>query len=282
MTKTLRKAIMKRSKLRNKFNEERNIENWSEYKRQRNLCSNLLKQSKKRHFNSLNVNDVTENKKFWKTIKPFSTEENRTTTNIILAEDNQIVSEEKAICQICNTYFTASILQYLCHQRSQSFENQKSCRLIGKNYGRESFSFKSISKDDIIEAVIKLPSNKTSISNDIPISIIKYFATSYCEKLMKIDEISPAFKKLDNTSKDNYRPISTLSSFTKLFERILFTQLNRYMQIKFSKYLTGFWKNHNTQNFLIRMIKSWKFRLNKTATSKHKACGLDSNSVTFM
>ena len=73
MTKTLRKAIMKRSKLRNKFNEERNIENWSEYKRQRNLCSNLLKQSKKRHFNSLNVNDVTETKKFWKTIKPLIT-----------------------------------------------------------------------------------------------------------------------------------------------------------------------------------------------------------------
>ena len=46
MTKTLRKAIMKKSKLRNKFNEERNIKNWSEYKRQRNLCSNLLKQSK--------------------------------------------------------------------------------------------------------------------------------------------------------------------------------------------------------------------------------------------
>ena len=30
MTKTLRKAIMKRSKLKNKFNEERNIENCSE------------------------------------------------------------------------------------------------------------------------------------------------------------------------------------------------------------------------------------------------------------
>ena len=37
MTKTLRKAIMRRSKLRNKFNEERNIENLSEYKRQRKL-----------------------------------------------------------------------------------------------------------------------------------------------------------------------------------------------------------------------------------------------------
>ena len=64
MTKTLRKAIMKRSKLTDKFNEERNFENRSEYKRQCNLLSNLLKQSKRRHFNSLNVNDVTENKKF--------------------------------------------------------------------------------------------------------------------------------------------------------------------------------------------------------------------------
>ena len=37
MTKTLCKAVMKRSKLRNKFNKERNIENLFEYKRQRNL-----------------------------------------------------------------------------------------------------------------------------------------------------------------------------------------------------------------------------------------------------
>ena len=37
MTKSLRKAIMKRSKLRNKFNDERNIGNWSEYMCQRNL-----------------------------------------------------------------------------------------------------------------------------------------------------------------------------------------------------------------------------------------------------
>ena len=79
---------------------------------------------------------------------------------------------------------------------------------------------------------------------------------------MKIAEINPVFINLDNTSKDNDRPISTLSNFTKLFESILFTQLNGYMQNKFSKYLTGFRKNHDTQNSLLRMIESWKFRLN--------------------
>ena len=78
MTEVLRKAIMKRSKLRNMFNEERNIENWYEYKHQLNLCSYLLKHPKKRHFNSLNVNYVTGNKTFWKTIKPFFTEKKKT------------------------------------------------------------------------------------------------------------------------------------------------------------------------------------------------------------
>ena len=73
-------------------------------KRQRNLCSNLLKQSKKRHFNSLNVNDATENKKFWKTIKvlenykTFLYKKKKITNNIILTENNQTVREEKTIC----------------------------------------------------------------------------------------------------------------------------------------------------------------------------------------
>ena len=34
------------------------------------------------------------------------------------------------------------------------------------------------------------------------------------------------------------------------------------MENKFSKYRTGFCKNHNTQNSLLKMIKSWKAKLN--------------------
>ena len=67
----------------------------------------------------------------------------------------------------------------------RSVSIKESCRLIRENYG-ERFSFKSLSKHDIIEALIKLRSNKASISNDIPISIIKNFATCYCEKLASI------------------------------------------------------------------------------------------------
>ena len=37
MSKTLRKAIMKRSKLRNTFSKKRSSGNWQSYKRQRNI-----------------------------------------------------------------------------------------------------------------------------------------------------------------------------------------------------------------------------------------------------
>ena len=62
MTKTLRKAIMKRF---NNFNQVRNAKNWSYYKEQRSHCSNLSKESKLCHFN--NIKDQTENNRFWKT-----------------------------------------------------------------------------------------------------------------------------------------------------------------------------------------------------------------------
>ena len=107
---------------------------------------------------------------------------------------------------------------------------------------------------------------------------MKQFANCYCEKLtnifndslkenrfpylMRVAEISPGFKRLDNTFKYNYRPVSTLSNFDKLFESIDYSQLNDYMENKFSKYLTGFRKNHNIPNFLLRMIESWKAKLN--------------------
>ena len=123
--------------------------------------------------------------------------------------------------------------------------------------------FKPVSKNDIIDAIKKLPSNKASISNDIPVSVMKQFVNCYCEKLtnilndcleenrfpnlMKVAEINPVFKNnLDNTSKDNYQPISTLSNFAKLFDSIIYSQLNDCMESKFSKYLTDFRKSCNT------------------------------------
>ena len=54
-----------------------------------------------------------------------------------------------------------------------------------------------------------------------------------------------------------------LSTFSKVFEKLQFEQINDHMQSKFSKHLTGFRKNHSTQNALLVMIEKWKNFLNK-------------------
>ena len=48
MTKELRKKIMKRSKLKNKYNKKRNYENWSLYKKTKKLLFITIEENQKR------------------------------------------------------------------------------------------------------------------------------------------------------------------------------------------------------------------------------------------
>ena len=70
--------------------------------------------------------------------------------------------------------------------------------------------------------------------------------------------MTPVFKKLDCMNKENYRPVSPLSYMSKVFERILYNQLNDFMKDKLSNILTGFRKGHSAQHSLLIMIEKWK------------------------
>ena len=91
LSSTLRKAIMKRCKLT--FSKKRSSENWQNYKRRRNICSNILKSTKKTFFGNLNINEITDNRKCWKTVKPFFTDKCKTSSNIILTEKNETLND---------------------------------------------------------------------------------------------------------------------------------------------------------------------------------------------
>ena len=50
---------------------------------------------------------------------------------------------------------------------------------------------------------------------------------------------------------------------SKVFERIMYTQIESFMEDKLSKLLTGFKKNHIAQNCLINMLEKRKNTLDK-------------------
>ena len=82
----------------------------------------------------------------------------------------------------------------------------------------------------------------------------------FWEKLLKdsiIEKIIiPIFKKGGPTSVNNYRPISILSPINKIFEKIIYSRLIKYIDKSniLYKYQYGFRKKHSTEHALIELI----------------------------
>ena len=105
MTKELRKAIMHRSRLKNikqRHPSELNIFN---YNQQRNRCLSILRATKKRFYDSIDGSQVTDNKKFWKTVRPFFSNKGPDSEKITLIENDELVRDDKEIAKIFNEFF---------------------------------------------------------------------------------------------------------------------------------------------------------------------------------
>ena len=109
MTKALRKAIMKRSELESKFVKNKTSENLKSYKKQRNFCSKLYKKERKKYYERLDLNNVTDNKKFWKTVKPFLSDKVTTFPQITLVESDEIISNESKVANSFSNLFENAI-----------------------------------------------------------------------------------------------------------------------------------------------------------------------------
>ena len=100
VTKALRKAIMLRSKLRNRYNKVRTEENERAFKKQRNYCVKLLRKTKRNYYQNLDLKNLSDNRKFWKTVKPIFSGKVQTSSSVTLVENNQVISNDTAIAEI--------------------------------------------------------------------------------------------------------------------------------------------------------------------------------------
>ena len=57
---------------------------------------------------------------------------------------------------------------------------------------------------------------------------------------LKLAEVTPIFKNNVDENKENYRFPSVLFHVSKVFERIIYTQIDAFMQVKRSNLLTCF------------------------------------------
>ena len=87
MNKNINKEIMKKSRLRNKFlNTESDI-NRKACNKQHNIW---VRQEKKNFYSKLKTWDITDNKNFWKKVKPLFTYKIQTKSKITLIQKRSV------------------------------------------------------------------------------------------------------------------------------------------------------------------------------------------------
>ena len=104
-TKELRKAIMTRSRLCNRYLKEKSADSKIAYHKQRNYCVNISRTTKKNYFASINISSITGNKKFWKTVKPLFSDKIFHQETINLVENGTILSDDLVVADTFSNYF---------------------------------------------------------------------------------------------------------------------------------------------------------------------------------
>ena len=181
--------------------------------------------------------------------------------------DGKIITNSDEIADAFNEYFVniGRKLSYQIipvHQHSHYLDNETNNRM----------KLEVVNEDNINEAINRLK-NKSSYGHDeISNKIIKSAKNSLIQPLMliinqmlmtgefpsdlKISRVKPLFKSGDASLFSNYRPISLLPSFSKIFQYIIFKQLYTYMNDNklFSIEQYGFRTGHSTELAALHLV----------------------------
>ena len=233
------------------------------YRGLRNCVTKKIKTAKgayNRHLLEVNAND---HRKFWKTVKKVLPGESREASCNIEVDGN-LTSDKSSIANAFNKFFTSAVPRLL-----KSFgRTVTSVFVVETNKGlgqHPPFEFKEVSQNFTLSQLRTLKVGKAVGLDDIPSRLLKDAADLIAEPLTviinaslrqakvpsdwKVARIIPLLKKGCARDIDNYRPISILSSVSKLLERTIHSQMVHYLQKHklLSPYQCGFSKGYLTE-----------------------------------
>ena len=122
---------------------------------------------------------------------------------------------------------------------------------------------------DINKIIISLDTSKATGPDGIPAKFVQMAANVIdchlsniitCDisknkysKHAKTATVRPIFKKGDRTKIKNYRPVSLLNMFSKIYEKFLHDNLMNYLNTFLSKFISANHKSYSANHVLIRL-----------------------------
>jgi hypothetical protein len=284
-------GIIKSIKIRNKLHtltrrQPFNLLLINKYKTYRNKLTDIIFKQKQ-HFYGLKIKSCSNNpKKIWSTIKEITTQTQSHQQNYSLNIHSNIHESNEEPLLIANT-FNEHFLTMGNHNNTFKNHNINNSLPINSN-PKQSFYLRKISaseicniidgmrndsapgKDGISINVIK--QNKETLSNILEHIFNKIIQESNIPNTFKCAIVTPIHKGGDKTSINNYRPISLLNIFSKIFERAIKTRLLSYLEENdiLPKSQFGFRERLGTEDALTELSMDIYSNLNK----KNKTLGI--------
>lgn len=264
MTYGLAKSCETKSRLYQQMKNMKTNESKIKFTTYRNKLKTLLEKAEK-EFYAHKLNECHGNlKKTWKIINNLMTksDHDNSSDSIEFNYNNSPITDKKIIGEKFNDYFI-DIGKNLAEkipisQNSFSHYMTKNTSNIG------SCALYLTTADEIVKIVHNLKSSDSAGFDEISTKLLKCIINYIAEPLsrilnmcienaifpdkMKIAKVCPIYKSGAKNEFINYRPISILPSFSKIFERVIANHILSYIDKNeiLSKSQFGFRKNHST------------------------------------
>ena len=236
--------------------------------------------AKRNYFQTKFADYRGDSKNTWKFTNKLLNKNTKTSqNNFSLLENNNTIQDEKLISEIMNSYFID-----VGHNLAQGIQSTNTDPLTYlPDRIRNSFLFSPTDADEICLLVSKFKNKRTSVDK-LPIHVLKVIipilapilaqlfnesvTTGTFPEGLKTGCVIPLHKSGSHSIKSNFRPITTLSVFSKIFEKLVHTRMISF--IKKYKILPdnqfGFQANKCTSDAILEFLDYGYETLNK---SKH-------------
>ena len=231
ITSGLKKSI----KAKNFFLQSGNL---VKYKFYRNRICTLTRLSKKNYFHAFFSDNLNNMKNTWNGINSLinnNRKKSKVVSSLKHLNDNSTTKDPLEISNIFNRYFT-SVGHNLATQVPSS--SHSFTEYLSSNNNNGSFSFDPVSPDDIEREILSIPKNKSYGLYSCPIRILscaKHILSGPIADIfnmsvqkgvfpskLKEAKVIPVYKSDDEAEPGNYRPISLLSVFNRIFEKLTY------------------------------------------------------------
>ena len=119
---------------------------------------------------------------------------------------------------------------------------------------------KASSKDKIPTKLVKLVLD--FLSTPLVTAINNSLTSSKFPDIAKVATVIPIGKKTDDRYDiSNFRPVSLLNCFLKVYENIIKCRLVDSMYNNISPFISAYMKNYNTLHVMIRLLEEWRENL---------------------